>query len=122
MCRWFDSALGHQHLCALSLLTGFSFPSQGARNAPPSTNSPGVPLHRPNRWRRNETEGSAERLGQLLLLPIRLQRIRFKRIVRMVFIELPLYLVFAYLKTQMDDLTAKQLKALVTVMSEEFGK
>ena len=79
-------------------------------------------MHRPNRWRRNETEGSAERLGQLLLLPIRLQRIRFKRIVRMVFIELPLYLVFAYLKTQMDDLTAKQLKALVTVMSEEFGK
>jgi hypothetical protein len=40
----------------------------------------------------------------------------------MVFIELPLYLVFAYLKTQMDDLTAKQLTALVTVMSEEFGK
>src|SRR6185312_15844390 len=32
------------------------------------------------------------------------------------------YLVFTYLKTQMEDLTAKQLKAMVNVMSEEFGK
>lgn len=32
------------------------------------------------------------------------------------------YLVFAYLKADMDDLTPKQLKTLGAVMREEFGK